>query len=175
MKTAGRVFTVAGEIDRSVSAHVTLVEWTGLLSKAPKDCVIVCQPNDDTIAHMGELSAEVLQYRGIRGYIVDGGARDTESICRIGFPTFCRYTVPIDVVGVWLPMSLGEPIKIGDVEFISGDYIIADPDGVVRIPGEMAEDVTAAAEEVMNTENLVRTAILAGVDPQEAYLRYGKF
>lgn len=117
----------------------------------------------------------MLQYRGIRGYIVDGGARDTEFICRIGFPTFCRYTVPIDVVGVWLPMSLGEPIKIGDVEIISGDYIIADRDGVVRIPGEMAEDVTAAAEKVMNTENLVRTAILAGVDPQEAYLNYGKF
>jgi hypothetical protein len=27
----------------------------------------------------------------------------------------------------------------------------------------------------MQTENLVRKAILSGVDPREAYLRYGKF
>ncbi len=175
MKAAGRVFTMTGRIDHTVSAHDTLLQWTGFLSKAPRDSVIVCQPNDDTIAHMGELSAEVLQYRGVRGYIVDGGARDTDFICRIGFPTFCRYTVPIDVVGVWVPTAMGEPIEIGDVQIETGDYVIADRDGVVRIPGEMAEDVTAAAEKVMTTENLVRKAILEGGDPQEAYLKYEKF
>jgi 4-hydroxy-4-methyl-2-oxoglutarate aldolase len=175
MKAAGQVFTITGQIDRSASAHDTLLAWTGFLSKAPRDSVIVCQPNDDTIAHMGELSAEVLQYRGIRGYIVDGGSRDTDFICRIGFPTFCKYTVPIDVVGVWVPTGMGEPIKIGSVQINNGDYVIADRDGVVRIPGELAEEVTAAAEKIMTTENMVRKAILEGVDPQEAYLKFGKF
>jgi hypothetical protein len=28
---------------------------------------------------------------------------------------------------------------------------------------------------VVRTENKVRTAILGGMDPQEAYLKYGKF
>lgn len=175
MKAAGRVFTMTGEINRTVSAHDTLLQWTGFLSRAPRDSVIVCQPNDDTISHMGELSAEVLQYRGIRGYVVDGGARDTDFICRIGFPTFCKYTVPIDVVGVWTPTAMGEPITIGGVQIQTGDYVIADRDGVVRIPGELAEDAIAAAEKVMTTENLVRKAILEGVDPQEAYLKFGKF
>jgi regulator of RNase E activity RraA len=53
--------------------------------------------------------------------------------------------------------------------------VIADRDGVVRIPGELAEEVTAAAEKIMTTENMVRKAILEGVDPQEAYLKFGKF
>jgi hypothetical protein len=37
------------------------------------------------------------------------------------------------------------------------------------------EKVVTQTEKVMRTENKVRTAILQGVDPQEAYLKYGKF
>jgi regulator of RNase E activity RraA len=49
---------------------------------------------------MGELSAETLKLRGIKGYVVDGGCRDTAFIRRIGFPVVvllhdssrhCRY------------------------------------------------------------------------------------
>ena len=61
------------------------------------------------IAHMGELSAETLQFRGVRGYIVDGGCRDTGFILNMGFPVFCRYLTPRDVVGIWVPDRFGEP------------------------------------------------------------------
>ena len=43
------------------------------------------------------------------------------------------------------------------------------------IPGDVAEEVAAHTEEVMRTESMVRKAILEGVDPQEAYLKYGRF
>jgi hypothetical protein len=43
------------------------------------------------------------------------------------------------------------------------------------LPRARAEEIVAAAETATATENLVRKAILEGVDPQEAYLRYGKF
>jgi 4-hydroxy-4-methyl-2-oxoglutarate aldolase len=39
----------------------------------------------------------------------------------------------------------------------------------------MAEAVVARTEEVMSTEGEVRRHIMAGMDPQEAYKRYGKF
>jgi len=45
----------------------------------------------------------------------------------------------------------------------------------VIIPGAMAEEVIAKTEQVLQTENAVRTAILAGMDPQQAYLKFGKF
>jgi len=35
--------------------------------------------------------------------------------------------------------------------------------------------VVAKAEMAIGTESKVRTAILAGVDPQQAYLKFGKF
>jgi regulator of RNase E activity RraA len=46
---------------------------------------------------------------------------------------------------------------------------------VVVIPGKLAADVIAKTEEVISTENKVRSAILGGMDPQDAYLKYGKF
>src|SRR5262245_60778586 len=44
MRLAGPAWTVAGRIDRTRSRHETLLAWCTLLSRAPKDHVIVCQP-----------------------------------------------------------------------------------------------------------------------------------
>ncbi len=175
LKLAGPVYTVTGKYDESLDPHQTLLEWTGFLSKAPKGSVVICQPNDNTLSHMGELSAETLQFRGIRGYIVDGGCRDSEFIQKIGFKVFCKYFTPVDVVGRWVADVLAEPIKIGQVVIETGDFVMADRDGVVIIPKNIVEDVVERTEEVLQTESLVRRAILEGVDPQEAYLKYGKF
>lgn len=174
-KLAGKIYTVSGHVDHSLDAHQTLLAWTGLLSKAPADSVILCQPNDSTLSHMGELSSETLTYRKVRGYIVDGGCRDSEFILNIGFRVFCRYFTPIDVVGRWIADGYGEPITIGGIQIHTGDYVMADRDGVVIIPGKLAEEVVTKTEQVMQTESMVRKMILQGVDPQEAYLKYGKF
>jgi regulator of RNase E activity RraA len=174
-KLTGEIYTVSGHVDLTRDPHDTLVQWTGLLSKAPAGKVLVCQPNNHEIALMGELSAETLHFKGVRGYVVDGGCRDTDFILELGFPVFCSFTTPKDIVSRWVPDRFGEPITIGEVTVCSGDYLIGDRDGVVVIPGALAEEVVSKTEAVMQTENKVRTAILAGVDPQEAYLKYGKF
>lgn len=174
-KLAGPIYTVSGKYDASYDPHETLLNWTGLLSKAPFGSVVICQPNDDTLAHMGELSAETLQLRGVRGYIVDGGCRDSAFIKNIGFKVFCKYYTPADVVGRWRAYGYGEPIEIGGVQIQTGDYVMADRDGAVIIPIDIVEEVAVKTEEVLKTESLVRKAIIKGLDPQEAYLKYGKF
>jgi regulator of RNase E activity RraA len=172
---AGVVATVSGRVDSSASAHESLLGWTGLLSKARADTVLICQPNDSTVAHMGELSAETLKRKGVRGYVADGGCRDVNFILELGFPVWCRYFTPRDIVGHWLPEAFDEPIRIGEATIRAGDLVLGDRDGMVILPKERAAEIVAAAETAIATENKVRTAILAGVDPQEAYLRYGKF
>lgn len=172
---AGPVFTVAGHCQPNLDGHQTLVAWTAMLSKAPSGYVVVCQPNDSTLAHMGELSSETLQFRGVRGYIVDGGCRDSAFIHRIGFGVFCGYYTPADVVGRWIVKEFGKPVVIGGVHIDTGDFVMADRDGVVVIPKSMVQEVVERTEQVLRTENLVRKAILQGEDPQQAYLAYGKF
>jgi len=74
-----------------------------------------------------------------------------------------------------VPDRFGQPLTIGDVTISTGDWLLADRDGVVIVPGKIAEQVVSKTEEVLLTENKVRSAILGGMDPQEAYLKFGKF
>ena len=175
MVAAGPVFTVRGRPDASVSAHESLLRWTELLARAPAGHVVMVQGNDQERALMGELSAETLQFRGVRGYIVDGGCRDTAFIRRLGFPVFCDKATPRDIVGAWVPVAYDEPISFGQVVVRPGDHVLADCDGIVFIPGAFAASVIDAAIAAMSTEDKVRAAILDGVDPRQAYLDHGKF
>ena len=172
---AGEIFTIEGEVDKSLDHHESLLAWTGFLSKAPKNKVIICQPNNDEVALMGELSAETLQSKGVKGYIVDGGSRDMDFILSIDFPVWSKFYTPRDVVAYWKPTTYEKKIKIGDVEIFNNDYALADIDGVVIVPKKHIEEILVKSEELINTENLLRKAIREGMDPQKAYIKFKAF
>ncbi len=174
-RLAGPVWTVAGHIDRTRTRDETLLGWCTLLSKAPPGHVVVCQPNNHEVALMGELSAQTLQARGVLGYVVDGGSRDTDLVLAQGFPVFCAFLTPADIVERWIPDRYGEPVTIGECTVRTGDYLLGDRDGVVIIPSAIADEVVSRTEEVMATESEMRRALIGGLDPVEAYLRFGKF
>lgn len=171
----GPAFTIEGRPDDTADGHETLLAWTGLLSTAPSGHIWVCQPHTHELAQMGELTAETLQKKGVLGCVLDGHARDTNFLLEIGFQTWRIGHTPNDIVGRWLPTSTGEPIQIADVRIEQGDYLLGDRDGMVRIPRAIVEEVTEKSVIAMQTENKVRSAIMAGTDPQDAYLKYGKF
>lgn len=175
MVLAGPVFPVEGRADPDISVHESLELWIrDVLSGAPADHVVVCQLNDDSRGCMGDLAAAALQRRGIRGYLIDGGSRDAEEIIEIGFPVFCKYLTPIDIVGTWRLTATNKPIVIGGVTINPGDYIIGDRDGTLLIPKAHAEFVIAETVKTMATDGAMRTAIRAGRDPYDAFLEFGK-
>jgi regulator of RNase E activity RraA len=96
-------------------------------------------------------------------------------LIEMGFEAWSRGFTPRDIVGHWLPAGFDIEITIGEVVVRPGDYLVADRDGALRVPKDTVEEVIAKAKAAVATENKVRTAILAGADPQEAYLRFGKF
>ncbi len=57
LPVVGKVWTCSGGMVEGSTQDESLLSWTGMLSAAPSGSVVVCQPNDSTIAHMGELSA----------------------------------------------------------------------------------------------------------------------
>ena len=174
-KLVGEVFTIDGHYDVGQDASKTLLEWSRVLSKAPSGKVLICQPNTHEVALMGELSSEVLTKKGVLGYIVDGASRDVSFLLENEFPTFCRFNTPKDIVGRWVAKNMGEPIEIGGVKIVSGDYVIADIDGVVIIPRSMAEEAITATELKASTETEMRAALMDGMDPVVAYNKYGVF
>ena len=174
-RLAGPVWTVSGRIDRTRSRDETLLSWCTLLSRAPAGHVVVCQPNNHEIALMGELSAQTLQARGVLGYVVDGGSRDTDLVLEQGFPVFCAFLTPADIVERWMSDRYGEPVVIGEVTVSTGDYVLGDRDGVVIVPGQLIEETVARTEAVVATESEMRRALIGGMDPVEAYHKFGKF
>jgi regulator of RNase E activity RraA len=171
----GPAFTIEGRIDETADAHQTLLAWTGLLSQAPAGHIWTCQPHTHLVALMGELSAETLHRKGVRGCVVDGALRDTNFLLRLGFVCWGTQHTPRDIVGMWLPVATGAEIMIEDVAIRPGDWLHGDRDGMVRIPADVLDEVIDKAVTAMNTESLVRRAILDGMDPREAYLKHGKF
>ena len=174
-RLAGPVWTVSGHVDRSKTRDETLLAWCTLLSRAPPGHVVVCQPNTHEIALMGELSAQTLKARGVLGYVVDGGSRDTDLVLAQGFPVFCSFLTPADIVSRWVPDRYGEPVTIGAVTIATGDGLLGDRDGVVVIPKTRVEEVVVKTEEVVATESDMRKALIGGMDPVAAYHKYGKF
>jgi 4-hydroxy-4-methyl-2-oxoglutarate aldolase len=177
LKLAGEAYTISGRVDRTLSKHETLLRWARVLSKVPAGKVIVCQPNTYAIALMGELSARALMVKKTRGYVVDGACRDTDFILDMRVPVFCTHNTPADIVETWTPDEhlFGEPVTIGTVTIRSGDHLLGDRDGVVVLPKDVAAEAVAETERVISTESDMRKSILAGMDPEKAYLKYGKF
>jgi 4-hydroxy-4-methyl-2-oxoglutarate aldolase len=174
-RLAGPVWTVSGQLDRTRSRHECLLGGCTLLARAPAGHVVVCQPNNREIALMGELSAQTLKARGVLGYVVDGGSRDTDLVLAQEFPVFCAFLTPADIVERWVPDRYGEPVTIGGVTVRTGDWLLGDRDGVVIIPAAHVEEVIVRTEAVVATESDMRRALIGGMDPVEAYLQYGKF
>jgi regulator of RNase E activity RraA len=172
---AGRALTLLGEPTDSEDPDVIFVPFLKMLGEIRPGDVLVNQASDGHAAHLGELSSETAQFRGARGAVIDGGARDTDYILKLGFPVFAKYTTPLDIVGRWRLVDFNTPITIGQVDINPGDFVVGDRDGVLIIPQGVAAEVVSRAEKVVHTENLVRKAILSGVHPLEAFNRHGRF
>ncbi len=172
---AGRAFTVLGEPTTSEDPEIIFVPFLQMLGAIQPGDVLVIQPNDAVSSHIGELTSETAKYRGARGAVIDGGARDTQYIQNLGFPVFARYRSPRDIVGRWRLVDYNVPIQIGGTPVRPGDFIVGDRDGVLILPIAISEEVITRAEEVIRTENLVRKAILEGMLPLDAYKKFGRF
>jgi 4-hydroxy-4-methyl-2-oxoglutarate aldolase len=177
MRLAGPAFPVEGvpavQLDRDASIRGILT----MFGEVPAHHVVVYQTHDEarTSAHLGELSAIALRARGCVGAVIDGGCRDIDLILAEEFPVFCCYRTPADAVPRWRIEHWNEPVTIGTVRVEPGDYVVADRDGIVVIPAALRDEVIGRAEELVATENEIRTAVRDGVAPLEAYNRYGVF
>lgn len=121
----------------------------------------------------GELLSTAASYRGCRGIVIDGYTRDTRAIETMGFPVFCRGIHPADSLGRIDVVAHDVPIVCSGVSVKAYDLVLADDDGVVVIPQDIAEQTLDAAEQKVRGENLVRLKLAEGMTVTEAFRRYG--
>jgi regulator of RNase E activity RraA len=177
MRAAGYAFTARGRSRRSRASErdAALRLFLRMLGAVPVDSVLVLAAHDNTAAHFGELSAEWLRTRRVRGAVIDGATRDAALISRLRFPTFVRYRTPQDSVPRWRVTDWAKPVIIGGVRVSLGDVVVADGDGVVIVPRRAAHDVLVRCERLVGTESKVRAAVRRGLTPLAAYEQFGSF
>lgn len=171
---AGPVFPVLGRPDSSLTPDESLLRWTEFLGTVPAGHVDACQPQDDDRARMGELSAETLQFRVCGATSWTAAAAMFRSSRHSAFPSSAASPPLVTLWWRGLRKPTTSPSRL--VRSIHpGDYILGDQDGIVILPGTQAEAIVNRVEVVVQTENLVRKAILEDMPPKEGDLQYRKF
>ncbi|MSV32300.1 MAG: RraA family protein [Bryobacterales bacterium] len=149
----------------------------GLMLEALDDLkpheVYVAAGASATYALWGELMATRAMKLGAAGAVMDGWARDTTGILRLGFPTFAHGSYAQDQGPRGEVRDFRIPVQLGSVSIRPGDLIYGDRDGVLVVPREAEEEALTRAFEKLEGENLVRVAIEKGMSTVEAFRTFG--
>ena len=175
VRLAGPAYTVRGRPAETSDHDEALRKVLRMLGDVPAVHVAVYACAHGVSAHLGELSVTSLKARGVAGCVLDGGCRDVRFILDEGFPVFSRFVTPEDSTWRWALEETQVPVTIGRVRIEPGDWVVGDDDGVVVVPGALAESVLAEAEAKAATEGEIRRAVREGMTPLDAYERFGTF
>lgn len=118
--------------------------------------VLVIDDADNDVGSIG--SANILMWKraGAVGVITDSTSRDTDEIITQKIPLYYRGPGRGIRPGRNEIESVNRPIVIGDVQVRPGDVVVADGDGVVVVPREVALKVAAYAHKIIEGDKAAR-------------------
>jgi 4-hydroxy-4-methyl-2-oxoglutarate aldolase len=120
----------------------------------------------------GDLLTATASRRKVSGTVIDGVCRDVDRALELKYPIFSR--------GNWMRTgkdrvrveAIQEPVSIGGVRVMPGDWLRGDGDGIVVVPASRQEEVLGVAEEIHAAEDAIRAAIEGGASLRQARLDY---
>jgi regulator of RNase E activity RraA len=137
------------------------------------EVMMVSAQGTERAALWGELLSNAACYRGARGAIIEGVTRDVKLIRKMGFPVFAMGINPISSKGRIIAVDSACPVEILGVKVNPGDLVVADVDGVVVVPRDIAEETVEKAFEVAASETKTRDELKKGAGLYDVYKKYG--
>ncbi|MGB2824761.1 MAG: RraA family protein [Phycisphaerae bacterium] len=127
-----------GEYYREVCPY----PWIGEIQ--PGDFAVIDQSGVDA-GLMGSANTLSGLRNGVRGYVTNGGVRDTDEIIAQRVPFWSAFCSQSMVQGRLQYDSRDVPVCVGGVTVYPGDVIVADGDGVIVVPQGIALEVARHA------------------------------
>jgi 4-hydroxy-4-methyl-2-oxoglutarate aldolase len=155
VRIAGTAVTVLSHPGDNLMIHAAVEQCRA------GDVLVVTTTSPSVDGAFGELFATALHARGVRGLITTTGVRDVAELRALGFPVWSAAVFAQGTVKA-TPGSVNVPITVGAVTVAPGDVIVADDDGVLRVPRRGAEEALAAADARLAKEEADRAAYRAG-------------
>jgi 4-hydroxy-4-methyl-2-oxoglutarate aldolase len=155
-EAAGTAVTVLAHPGDNWMIHVAVEQCQ------PGDVLVVGCSADNTDGMFGDLLATSLMARGVKGLIIDAGARDAKALREMGFPVWSKAISAKGTVKAALG-AVNVPVVCAGVNVIPGDAVIADDDGVVVVRPKDAAEVVAKGEKRYADEEGKRKQLAAGV------------
>jgi 4-hydroxy-4-methyl-2-oxoglutarate aldolase len=152
---AAPAYTVECSPGDNLGIHVAM-------DRIPRGSVLVVNASGFIAGYWGEVLTVAAEAAGVAGLIIDGGVRDIAAMRVRRFPVFTRGVSVRGTVKAIFP-SVGKPVSIGGIQIATGDFIVADDDGVVAIPAEAIEKTIAAGEARMAKEATMMSRLTEGV------------
>lgn len=96
---------------------------------------------------------------GIRGYVIDGGIRDTDELILEKIPVWYRMISQKMIQGRMQYEAKDVPVTVGGVVVCPGDVVVADGDGVIVVPRKIAINVAKYAHQELGNDKAGRRAL----------------
>lgn len=144
-------------------------------------CVIVIEGGGEPFTgKMGEMTSWSFKQKGAKGIVVDGYIRDWLGLKVI--PDYCvcaRGTSPIESARRWRVDAVEVPIAMpgtltSQVKVRPGDWVVAEADGVMVVPQEIAAEALIKAEEIEAAEEGMRQDMAGGMSFENAFKKWGR-
>lgn len=113
--------------------------WAVFETVQPGDVLAVQAWGDTHTGCMGEMLITYFKGRGGAGIVVDGCVRDWPYVQEMDVPLWTKGFTPnfASQAGLF-PWAYNVPVACGGVMILPGDIVIADDDGVVVVPSQLA-------------------------------------
>lgn len=149
---------------RRVSAEIVTIE-----SLEPGDVFCVDALGVRTSGVIGDILSARIKARGALAAVIHGVVRDTPYIKQVGLPVFAAGAHPSASGRDLSPVDYDRPINMGGAQVLPGDVILADDEGVLAMPLELAEYVAAHGPAKERLEMWIRGKIEAGGSVHDYY------